>query len=107
MDWAKHGRRKAAAKCHMRLDLQSFLPVFVLVDSAKQSDPKHARAVCLGGRAQKSKRVARSWRVSREDGSSPWAPSRMPFSVPHREESPFNGEEVSLRLKAVSISRCF
>jgi hypothetical protein len=32
----------------MRLDLQSFLPVFVLVDSAKQSDPKHARAVCLG-----------------------------------------------------------
>ena len=48
MDWAKHRRRKAAAKCHMRLDLQSFLPVFVLVDSAKQSDPKHARAVCLG-----------------------------------------------------------
>jgi len=48
MDWAKHRRRKAAAKCHMRLDLQSFLPVFVLVDSAKQSDPTHARAVCLG-----------------------------------------------------------
>jgi hypothetical protein len=34
MDWVKHRRRKAAAKCHMRLDLQSFLPV--LVDSAKQ-----------------------------------------------------------------------
>ena len=48
MDWAKHRRRKAAAKCHMRLDLQSFLPVFVLVDSAKPSDLKHARAVCLG-----------------------------------------------------------
>ncbi|VGO16240.1 hypothetical protein PDESU_04831 [Pontiella desulfatans] len=26
MDWAKHRRRKAAAKCHLRLDLQSFLP---------------------------------------------------------------------------------
>jgi hypothetical protein len=23
MDWAKHRRRKAAAKCHLRLDLQS------------------------------------------------------------------------------------
>jgi len=28
MDWAKHRRRKAAAKCHLRLDLQSFLPRF-------------------------------------------------------------------------------
>jgi len=28
MDWAKHRRRKAAAKCHMRLDLRSFLPPF-------------------------------------------------------------------------------
>ena len=26
MDWAKHRRRKAAAKCHLRLDLHSFLP---------------------------------------------------------------------------------
>ncbi|MDE3100581.1 MAG: DUF4372 domain-containing protein [Verrucomicrobiota bacterium] len=25
MDWARHRRRKAAAKCHLRLDLQSFL----------------------------------------------------------------------------------
>ena len=29
MDWAKHRRRKAAAKMHLRLDLHSFLPSFV------------------------------------------------------------------------------
>lgn len=46
MDWAKHRRRKAAAKCHMRLDLQCFLPLFILIDSARHSDPHHARAVC-------------------------------------------------------------
>ena len=39
MDWAKHRRRKAAAKCHMRLDLQSFLPRFVLIDTARDADP--------------------------------------------------------------------
>jgi hypothetical protein len=26
LDWARHRRRKAAAKCHLRLDLHSFLP---------------------------------------------------------------------------------
>jgi hypothetical protein len=46
MDWAKHRRRKAAAKCHMRLDLQSFLPRFVLIDVAREADPKRAREVC-------------------------------------------------------------
>lgn len=46
MDWAKHRRRKAAAKCHMRLDLQSFLPSFAVIDTAKESDPKRAREVC-------------------------------------------------------------
>jgi len=46
MDWAKHRRRKAAAKCHMRLDLQSFLPKFAVVDSAKHSDPTKAYEVC-------------------------------------------------------------
>ena len=35
LDWAKHRRRKAAAKCPLRLDLQSFLPRFVLLDSAR------------------------------------------------------------------------
>ena len=30
----KHRRRKAAAKCHLRLDLQSFLPSLAIVDTA-------------------------------------------------------------------------
>lgn len=48
MDWAKHRRRKAAAKCHLRLDLQSFLPSFALIDTAKHHDNKRAREVCAG-----------------------------------------------------------
>lgn len=48
LDWARHRRRKAAAKCHVRLDLQSFLPRFVLVDSAGHADIHHARTVCAG-----------------------------------------------------------
>jgi hypothetical protein len=51
MDWAKHRRRKAAAKCHLRLDLQSFLPRFALVDTARQADAKRARELCAGIRA--------------------------------------------------------
>ena len=48
MDWAKHRRRKAAAKCHMRLDLQTFLPRFAVVSSAASADTTQARAVCAG-----------------------------------------------------------
>ncbi len=48
MDWAKHRRRKAAAKCHMRLDLQTFLPRFAIVDTARHSDSGRAREVCAG-----------------------------------------------------------
>ena len=48
MDWAKHRRRKAAAKCHLRLDLQSFLPGFAIVDTAKHNDAKRARELCAG-----------------------------------------------------------
>src|SRR2546421_9545540 len=48
MDWAKHRRRKAAAKCHVRLDLQSFLPRFAIVDTARDADGKRAREVCAG-----------------------------------------------------------
>lgn len=51
MEWAKHRRRKAAAKCHLRLDLQSFLPSFALIDTAKHHDNKRAREVCAGLRA--------------------------------------------------------
>ena len=46
IDWAKHRRKKAAAKLHMRLDLQSFLPEFAIVDTAKHNDNKRAREMC-------------------------------------------------------------
>jgi hypothetical protein len=46
MDWAKHRRRKAAAKTHMRLSLQSFLPQCVIIDTAKEHDNKRARELC-------------------------------------------------------------
>ena len=48
MDWAQHRRRKAAAKTHMRLNLQSLLPSFVIVDTAGQHDNKRARELCAG-----------------------------------------------------------
>ena len=51
MDWARHRRRKAAAKCHVRLDLQSFLPRFAIVDTARHADAKRAREVCAGIKA--------------------------------------------------------
>lgn len=48
MDWARHRRRKAAAKCHMRLDLETFLPRFAIVKEAKSHDAREAYAVCAG-----------------------------------------------------------
>jgi len=51
MDWAKHRRRKAAAKCHLRLDLQSFLPRFAIVDTARHNDAKRARELCAAVKA--------------------------------------------------------
>jgi hypothetical protein len=38
IDWARHRRRKAAAKCHVRLDWASLLPRFVVVASAGEGD---------------------------------------------------------------------
>jgi hypothetical protein len=46
LDWAKHRRRKAAAKTHMRLNLQSLLPGFVVVDTAAEHDNQRARELC-------------------------------------------------------------
>lgn len=46
MDWAKHRRRKAAAKLHLGLDLQSFLPHIAIVDTAKHNDARRARELC-------------------------------------------------------------
>lgn len=51
LDWARHRRRKAAAKCHLRLDLHSFLPRFALIDTARENDAKRAREVCAAIRA--------------------------------------------------------
>lgn len=49
--WAKHRRRKAAAKCHLRLDLVSFLPRFAIVDTAGEHDNVRAPELCAGLRA--------------------------------------------------------
>ncbi|MDR3012326.1 MAG: IS4 family transposase [Chitinispirillales bacterium] len=46
MDWAKHRRRKAAAKCHMVLDAKTFLPRFALVKSANSHDAVEGRILC-------------------------------------------------------------
>lgn len=51
MDWAKHRRRKAAAKLHVCLNLNSFLPAFAVVDTAKESDAARAAACCAHLRA--------------------------------------------------------
>jgi hypothetical protein len=48
IDWAKHRRRKAAAKLHLRLDLRSYLPAFAIVDTAKHNDNRRAREICAG-----------------------------------------------------------
>ena len=48
MDWAKHRRRKAAAKVHLRLDLQSFLPTFAIIRTANEHDITRAWELCAG-----------------------------------------------------------
>jgi hypothetical protein len=46
LDWAQHRRRKAAAKTHLRLNLQSLLPGLVIVDTAAEHDNLRARELC-------------------------------------------------------------
>jgi len=48
IDWARHRRRKAAAKLHLRLNLRCFLPAFAIVDTAAHNDNKRARELCAG-----------------------------------------------------------
>lgn len=48
MDWAKHRRRKAAAKCHLRMDLRSQLPAFAVIGPASENDTRRARQLCAG-----------------------------------------------------------
>jgi hypothetical protein len=47
IDWAQHRRRKAAAKCHMQLNLQTFLPQFAIVKEASTHDSTEAYRLCL------------------------------------------------------------
>ena len=51
LDWARHQRRKAAAKCHLRMNLRSFLPGCVVVDSAREHDIRRVRQLCAALRA--------------------------------------------------------
>ena len=46
IDWARHRRRKAAAKCHMRLNIGTFLPTFAVVEDAAHHDSVRAGALC-------------------------------------------------------------
>src|SRR5207302_9293757 len=48
MSWAKHRRRKAAAKLHVRLNLQSLLPQCALIKTANEHDNTRAIEVCAG-----------------------------------------------------------
>ena len=48
LDWARHRRRKAAAKCHLRMNMRSQLPCFAVIDTARQNDIRHARELCAG-----------------------------------------------------------
>ena len=62
MDWAKHRRRKAAAKCHLRLDLQSF--------SAFLCHHRHRQAPQQQARPRSLRRVASRW-----NGAEPIVPA--------------------------------
>lgn len=46
MNWAKHRRRKTAAKMHLRLNLQSFLPDFAIIEEASHHDSTRAVPLC-------------------------------------------------------------
>ena len=51
LDWAKHRRRKAAAKCHMQLNLQTFLPTCAIVKEANTHDSTEAKELCANIKA--------------------------------------------------------
>lgn len=51
IDWAKHRRRKAAAKLHLRMDIQTHLPRFAIINTANEHDSRQAAVVCAGVRS--------------------------------------------------------
>jgi hypothetical protein len=48
IDWARHRRKKAAAKTHMRLNIGTMLPAFAVVEDAAHHDSKRADVLCAG-----------------------------------------------------------
>jgi len=48
IDWARHRRKKAAAKCHLRLNIGTFLPAFAVVEDAGHHDSTKAQALSAG-----------------------------------------------------------
>jgi len=48
MDWAKHRRRKAAAKMHLSLNLNNFLPSFAIIEEACHHDNRRMGALIAG-----------------------------------------------------------
>ena len=51
MSWARHRRRKAATKLHVRLDLQTMLPRFAVVDLQPHNENTRAPELCAGLRS--------------------------------------------------------
>jgi hypothetical protein len=48
IDRARHRRKKAAAKLHLRLDLSNTLPAFAVVEPAAHHDVTRAKTLCAG-----------------------------------------------------------
>lgn len=46
IDWAKHRAKKAAAKAHIRINVATMLPTFVIAEDAAHHDAKRAEALC-------------------------------------------------------------
>ena len=80
MNWAKHRRRKAAAKLHLRLNLQSFLPGFAIVEEASHHDDTRAVALCGGTRASELQAKIYTTKKAQEDTNL----SRIYFDWVHR-----------------------
>ncbi|HZM01380.1 MAG TPA: DUF4372 domain-containing protein [Candidatus Saccharimonadales bacterium] len=91
MDWAKHRRRKAALKCHLRLEMESFLPSFVLIGTAHQHEASRARELCADLQAGE---IA-SLRFHLQDGSrqSHLHPARIGLATWHGSIRGITGPE--------------
>ena len=51
IDWATHRRQKAAAKLHMNLNPQTFMPRVIIMDKAASHDATKARVLCADMKA--------------------------------------------------------